>query len=86
MRNKMNTKIVVAGLLALTFAMNVNAASERTLSIEEYRDKMEAGWIGQMAGVSWAARTEFKFRDQIIPINEKTGRRYRLISVKSSGA
>jgi hypothetical protein len=70
---RLRKKRVLAGLLAATFAVNLNAASERTLSIEEYRDKMEAGWIGQMAGVSWAARTEFKFYNTIIPINEMTG-------------
>ncbi len=39
----------------------------RRLPVSEYRDKMKAGWIGQIAGVSWGAPTEFKFKDQIIP-------------------
>ncbi len=38
----------------------------RQLPIEEYRDKLKAGWIGQMIGVAWGAPTEGKFR-QIIP-------------------
>jgi hypothetical protein len=28
---------------------------------------MKAGWIGQMAGVSWGAPTEFRYEDRIIP-------------------
>jgi hypothetical protein len=66
-------QLVVAGLFAATFTANLNAAPERTISIEAYRDKMETGWIGQIAGFAWAARTEFKCYKQIIPINEMTG-------------
>lgn len=39
----------------------------RYLSVAEYRDKMKAGWVGQIAGVCWGAPTEFKFIDRIIP-------------------
>ena len=39
----------------------------RKISVEEYRDKMQAGWLGQMAGVGWGAPTEFKFNGMIIP-------------------
>ena len=39
----------------------------RRLSVDEYVDKMKAGWIGQMAGVGWGGPTEFKFKGQIIP-------------------
>ena len=34
---------------------------ERRLSLEEFRDKMQGAWIGQMAGVAWGQPTEFKF-------------------------
>jgi len=40
---------------------------ERRITVSEYRDKMMAGWIGQMAGVGWGAPTEFRFRGEIIP-------------------
>jgi hypothetical protein len=69
----MKTKMMILSLLAVTLSVGVYAGSERKISIQEYRDKMEAGWIGQIAGVSWAARTEFKFYNKIIPIDEKTG-------------
>jgi hypothetical protein len=44
-----------------------DASAWRRLPVSEYRDKMKAGWIGQIAGVCWGAPTEFKFRDTIIP-------------------
>ena len=57
--------------LALTVVVTVSAGAEigrfRRLPVKEYRDKMKAGWIGQIAGVSWGAPTEFRFRDQIMP-------------------
>ena len=39
----------------------------RKITITEYRDKLQAGWIGQIAGVAWGAPTEFRWRDKIIP-------------------
>lgn len=42
------------------------ASSSRTLSLEEYRDKMKAGWIGQMVGVSWGQPTEFIHYDAML--------------------
>ncbi|MBN1590325.1 MAG: ADP-ribosylglycohydrolase family protein [Pirellulales bacterium] len=43
------------------------AESVRRLSLAEYRDRMAAGWIGQMAGVGWGAPTEFRFNGRIVP-------------------
>ncbi|MEE9571630.1 MAG: ADP-ribosylglycohydrolase family protein, partial [Candidatus Neomarinimicrobiota bacterium] len=42
-------------------------SAERRILVSEYRDKMMAGWIGQMAGVGWGAPTEFQFVGKIIP-------------------
>lgn len=60
---------VIAGMLVLSFltVAATHGAEFRRLSVREYRDKMKAGWIGQIAGVSWGAPTEFKFADRIIP-------------------
>lgn len=44
--------------------------NERRLSVKEYRDKMKAGWIGQIAGVVTGAPTEFKWRDAIVPADK----------------
>jgi hypothetical protein len=57
-------------LLVLVAAHGVSAAETRRISLKEYRSKMQAGWIGQMAGVTWGAPTEFKFKDQIIPTDK----------------
>jgi hypothetical protein len=45
-------------------------AGYRYLPVKEYRDKLKSGWVGQIAGVSWGAPTEFKYRDTIIPEDE----------------
>ena len=42
-------------------------AAERTSTLEDYRDKMKAAWVGQMVGVAWGQPTEFKWKDEIIP-------------------
>ncbi len=57
------------GLMAVVvlFAGAALAQGERMLSVEDYRDKMKGGWIGQIAGVCWGAPTEFKWRDKIMP-------------------
>ena len=63
-------KYLLALLLPLFLsAMMVNASSQeyRKISVKDYRDKMKAGWIGQIAGVSWGAPTEFRWQDRIIP-------------------
>jgi len=39
----------------------------RKITLEEFRSKMTAGWLGQMAGVGWGAPTEFKYSGMIIP-------------------
>ena len=40
------------------------------ISIPEYKSKMKAAWLGQMAGVGWGAPTEFKYNGRIIPEGE----------------
>lgn len=39
----------------------------RRLPVKVFRDKMQGGWLGQMAGVGWGAPTEFKVKGAIIP-------------------
>jgi hypothetical protein len=41
----------------------------RRLPLPEYRDKMKAGWIGQIIGVSWGAPTEGRFHT-IMPLEK----------------
>jgi hypothetical protein len=72
LRNRLVPLITVSLLIILTActSMTQNEKSDikyRKLSVKEYRDKLHAGWLGQMAGVSWGAPTEFRWRDEIIP-------------------
>ena len=61
----------MAMALVVTTAINTgctdNKVQYRRLPVKEYRDKMKAGWVGQIAGVSWGAPTEFRWKDRIIP-------------------
>jgi len=43
---------------------------QRRISVDEYVDKMKAGWIGQMAGVGWGGPTEFRYKGVIIPAGD----------------
>ena len=59
------------GCLLVAICVGSASAEERRISVEEYRDKMKAGWLGQMIGVGWGLPTEFHYRWKIIP-EEKT--------------
>jgi hypothetical protein len=61
---------LVAASLFIDPARAQPGPAVRRLPVKEYRDKMKGGWIGQIAGVSWGAPTEFKWRDQIIPADK----------------
>lgn len=60
-------RTLTALLIAFCFAPAARAADVRRLPVSDYRDKMKAGWLGQMAGVAWGAPTEFRWKGQIIP-------------------
>jgi hypothetical protein len=47
--------------------LGLATGSVRCLTVDDYVDKMKAGWIGQMAGVGWGGPTEFKYKGEIIP-------------------
>lgn len=63
----MSNKARVALGTLLTVASLSLAQGERRLSVDDYRDRMKGGWIGQIIGVVWGAPTEFKFNDALIP-------------------
>lgn len=48
----------------------IDGKAFRKISVESYRDKMKAGWIGQIAGVCWGAPTEFRTLGKIMPESE----------------
>jgi len=61
----------VVGLALLSAGISQAAEPQfRRLAVKDYRDKMQAGWIGQIAGVSLGGPTEFRWRGQIIPADQ----------------
>ncbi len=52
----------------------------RRLTVAEYRDKMKAGWIGQMVGVGWGGPTEFRYKGRIIPEDQMPRWRPNLVN------
>jgi len=67
MRNMKKT--IFLFLLVFLFGCN-GKKSFKEISLDRYRDKMKAAWIGQMAGVGWGLPTEFDYVDRIIPKEE----------------
>ena len=66
MQRIVRSAVIVLGALGISAQGMAMAKAARRLSIQEYRDKMKAGWIGQMAGVGWGGPTEFKSLREII--------------------
>jgi len=65
----MKKRVILPLLVMLGLTLNNCGPEEnyRTISVKEYKSKMQAGWLGQMAGVGWGAPTEFKFNGEMIP-------------------
>ena len=66
-------KITSIFLILIGFTCLFSCSSQkqyRRISIDEYRSKMKAGWLGQMAGVGWGAPTEFDYNGMIIPAKD----------------
>jgi hypothetical protein len=76
---------ISAVLIVVCFIFTGNASITRAaekfrrLPVKEYVDKMKAGWVGQIIGVSWGAPTEGRYR-QIMPEKEMPPFRDSLIN------
>jgi hypothetical protein len=73
MKTRFLSILVIVFLIVPTFLKAQEAdtvITERRISVSEYRSKMKAGWIGQMAGVGWGFPTEFRYQSRIIPEDE----------------
>ncbi|MBL7112949.1 MAG: ADP-ribosylglycohydrolase family protein [Bacteroidales bacterium] len=57
-------------VLSVLLSCTSEKATYRKISVDEYMDKVKAGWIGQMVGVGWGGPTEFKWNGVIIPEKE----------------
>ena len=53
--------------LAVLYSCTSGKNKYRKISVEEYMNKVKAGWIGQMAGVGLGGPTEFYWKGEIIP-------------------
>jgi len=69
-RTPIVSMLCLIGLVGQCLYAAEDTGTWRRLPLREYRDKMKAGWIGQIAGVSWGAPTEFKWPDKIIPADQ----------------
>ncbi|MFW6277651.1 MAG: ADP-ribosylglycohydrolase family protein [Prolixibacteraceae bacterium] len=68
MKNYKFLLIIVISILCSSCEKNKN--NYQRISTKEFRDKMKAAWVGQMAGVGWGLPTEFDYTDKIIPSEE----------------
>jgi hypothetical protein len=57
----------VGSLAAQGLAQQTDASGFRRLPVGVFRDRLKAGWLGQIVGVSWGGPTEFRWTCQIIP-------------------
>jgi len=81
--------LIIVGLCAMFMTgcrsedsggLRFGAAPVRRITVEDYVDKMKAGWIGQMAGVGWGGPTEFKYKGEIIPADKMPAWKPELIN------
>ena len=79
-RNVPLLTLVFLAMLGCFLPALAGAAEFRRLPLREYADKMQAGWIGQMAGVGWGGPTEFKWNGRIIPEDQMPKWRPELIN------
>lgn len=67
---KMFSRLFVLAVLTGAYALvAAEPVLERRLPLAEYRDKMAAGWIGQMAGVSVGQPIEVKYNGPVAPLS-----------------
>ncbi len=61
-------KGLVLGLVAMMAAGCINGGEKpQVISQAEYVNKMNGGWLGQIAGVTWGASTEFCYLNRTVP-------------------
>src|SRR5574344_2706089 len=71
-RGSLLYKEIVWGFTAFALLTGMAGQKFRRLSVSDYRDRVKAGWLGQIAGVSWGAPTEFQHCYHVIP-EDKVG-------------
>ncbi|MFP5417060.1 MAG: ADP-ribosylglycohydrolase family protein [Actinomycetes bacterium] len=67
-------------LTGCTASKPPSADGFRTLAVSEYRQRMVAGWLGQMIGVGYGGPTEFSSLGRIIPEEDLPRYHHRLVN------
>ncbi len=62
--------LAVAVIILASQCSDAAAQESRRLPLNEYLDKMAAGWVGQMVGVAIGGPTEFRWRGVMVPADE----------------
>ena len=65
MRRKIS--IVIIAIIYFNVSFSFAKPEYRRLAVKEYVDRMQAGWLGQMAGVGMGAPCEFIALGGIVP-------------------
>lgn len=63
----MSTVIHVALSCCACLMLASCATTYRQITVEEYADRMRAGWVGKMCGVGWGGPTEFRAQGVTLP-------------------
>ncbi len=64
------SNVLFAMLLISIIPLESAISKPRTISLENLRDKVRGGWVGQMIGVSYGAPTEFAYLERMVPEDE----------------
>ena len=62
-------KVLFSAAILVAVSAFPAAGKDRRITVKQYVEKMKAGWIGQIFGVSWGYPTEGKFKT-IIPLDK----------------
>jgi hypothetical protein len=65
----LHTLVLLTLISCLSSCGGVQDTNFRTLAWDDFVDKVDGGWLGQMIGVEWPAATEFKWQGEIIPFD-----------------
>jgi hypothetical protein len=58
-----------AGALLCAGLALASCTTYRTITVDDYTDKMRGGWVGKMCGVGWGGPTEFRSQGVIMPVS-----------------
>lgn len=69
-RRPFSWTVLLVGIWGSGFDVRAESEPVRRLPLSVYQDKLTAGWLGQIVGVSWGGPTEFKWTCEVIPADK----------------